>query len=100
MYSDGELLKANATVVAGMLIFLTITPLSKGVVQIIQRWFVLITILITLGLFFFSVFLLSFLPSVENNVSPLPSRILFVAGLVGILCAVGEVMAGLQYQKL
>ena len=95
MYSDRELLQANATVIAGILIFLTVTPLSKGVIQIIQRWFVLITILTTLGLFFFSIFFLSFLPTAENNVSSLPSRILFVAGVVCILCAVGEIMAGL-----
>jgi hypothetical protein len=37
MISEEALLQANATIIAGILIFLTIAPISKGVSKILER---------------------------------------------------------------
>jgi hypothetical protein len=61
MISEEGLLQANATIIAGILIFLTIAPISKGVVsKILERTLILSSICFTLAFLVFSITLLLF----------------------------------------
>ena len=67
MYGEEGLLSANATVIAGVLIFLTVSPFSKGAAQIIERKFVLVTLLVTMLLLTISIGIISFSSDVEDD---------------------------------
>jgi hypothetical protein len=99
MYDEGELLQANVTLIAGVLIFLTVTPLSRGVMEILVRRHNLIIIWITLTLFMFSIILLSFLPSPtdqERDLTFYLPRAFFIAGVIGIVSAVAGIAGTLS----
>ena len=63
MYDDKDLLQANVTLIAGVLIFLTFTPFSQGVREILERRNILYIIWATMTFFMISVVTLSFFPS-------------------------------------
>lgn len=52
MYDDKDLLQANVTLIAGVLIFLTFTPFSQGVREILERRNILYIIWATMTFFY------------------------------------------------
>jgi ABC-type Na+ efflux pump permease subunit len=101
MYSQGELLQANATVIAGVLIFLTVTRFSNSASEfseLVQRWFVLSAVLGVLILLMISIVAIPLSPDVKDgdDAPSLVARILFIAGIGAIIVAVVGIMRGLN----
>jgi hypothetical protein len=77
MVSDADLLQANATIITGVLIFLTIAPFSRGTVaQIIGRKAVLGVVLAILVVLTGSVVIMLF-----SSSSLFEAKIFFVIGI-------------------
>ena len=103
MYDDKDLLQANVTLIAGVLIFLTFTPFSQGVREILERRNILYIIWATMTFFMISVVTLSFFPSpnpeeqhwTQSQLLYIP-RILFIAGVIGIVSAVAGIAGSLS----
>ena len=104
MITDADLLAANATVIAGLLIFLTISPISTRVSAVItEKTSVLTSTYFTVGLLIASLLVLV-LPSAI--IVPLDTKtqkdllvaasILFMAGLIGIPYTINVIMKGLK----
>jgi hypothetical protein len=100
MADDSALLQANATVVAGILIFLTLAPFSKTVVAKIKEkknivWTVYLT-LISLIISVLAILLWPLLPGMMYNVLIFAiSRIAFVLGLMGVLGSIYVILHGI-----
>jgi hypothetical protein len=61
MISEGELLQANVTIIAGILIFLTLAPISRGIVyEILVRKYILEIVIYAILMFAGSMFGLLF----------------------------------------
>jgi hypothetical protein len=95
MITDADLLQANATLIAGILIFLTIAPFSGKITEHIKGSRLLLAIVyITLSLFALSTTTIFF-------VGDIPERVLFIAkfstlaGIVGIMFAIATIMGRL-----
>lgn len=95
-YDDAALLQAIATIIAGILIFLTITPLAtkgygQNVSEIKHGNTVIIYMTITLMIFITCVILISFPVSPEESefMARGIARILFFLGLVGVTATIG-----------
>ena len=94
MIEDADLLQANATLTVGILIFLTIAPLSGDVVrQIIERRIILWIVYATLTIFMASTAYLFFSSSLEETL--LIAKALTFIGIVGIMLAIATIVWGL-----
>ena len=70
MITNADILQANATLIAGVLIFLTIAPFSGSVVrQIMDRKAVLWTVYTTLALFLSSTTVFFLADTLENKLA-------------------------------
>ena len=95
MISDVDLLATNATLITGILIFLTIAPFSGNIRQIIEKRTLLWTIYITLSLFALSTAVIFFVVDVPE-LSLFITKLLTLAGIVGIVVATANVMRGVR----
>jgi hypothetical protein len=89
---DADILQANATLIAGILIFLTIAPFSRDVLgQIIERKVILIIISGTMIAFFASTAVILFpAGSPEGNITG--AKYLTAIGIGGIMFAMGVIL--------
>jgi multisubunit Na+/H+ antiporter MnhB subunit len=96
---DAGLLQANATVIIGILIFITIAPVSKEKdKKLLEKRDVLFSIVATLGFLATSVFFLLFNPFNINN-DLFITKVLFFAGLFILPATVFFIMSKLQKVK-
>jgi hypothetical protein len=101
-YDDDALLQAIATIIAGILIFLTITPLAtKGYPQIKHRNTMIICMTITLSIFMICVLLISFPVTPEESAyfGRGIARILFVMGLVSVIATISLFLQRITTQQ-
>jgi hypothetical protein len=95
MISDADLLQANATLITGILIFLTIAPFSGDVIrQVIEKRIVLWTVYITIGVLLASTLNIFFSTDSPQDILFL-SKAFTAGGIVGIMAAVMFVLSGL-----
>jgi hypothetical protein len=81
MISEGELLQANVTIIAGILIFLTLAPISRGIVyEIVVRKYILEIVIYAIILFAGSI--LSLLFPYELRIFSLQLPGLIIAGML------------------
>jgi hypothetical protein len=93
--NESDLLQADATVIVGILIFLTIAPLSRGAAQIIDRKWIVSFTFFTLCLFISSSILLldyPFFPNPPSEKEFKVSQALFSFGLVSLLVTIVAIM--------
>jgi hypothetical protein len=94
MISEGELLQANVTIIAGILIFLTLAPISRGIVyEIVVRKYILDIVIYAIILFAGS--MLSLLFPYELRIFSLKFPSFIIAGMLfmfGIGFVVGLVL--------
>jgi len=94
--TDADLLHANATIIAGILIFLTIAPFSRGAVpQIRERKTVLNTIYATLTLLLMSMLIIFFPGYLSYEVSLFTAKTFSIMGLFGVGTAIVLIMRAL-----
>lgn len=94
MITNADILQANATLIAGVLIFLTIAPFSGSVVrQIMDRKAVLWTVYTTLALFLSSTTVFFLADTLENKLAL--AKFFTLTGILGILIATIIVLRGL-----
>jgi hypothetical protein len=88
LFDDAALLQANATVIAGILIFLTISPLATPAVRYSNLH--IISTYGTLGILTISVLLISFpiRPEEARHIFQAVARLLFLSGLFGVIITV------------
>src|SRR5215208_2385091 len=87
MISDADLLQAIATIIAGILIFLTIAPFSRGAAtQIKERKAILWTVYAIVALFILSTAFILFGESDEDSF--FLAKIIFFTGLLGVITAI------------
>jgi ABC-type transport system involved in cytochrome c biogenesis permease subunit len=82
-YSD--MLQASATIIAGLLIFVTIAPLTRRY-EILKRGAFILSTFASIIFFIASIVGLLFYPPIESTVYVV--KVLFVIGLLGILATI------------
>jgi uncharacterized membrane protein YtjA (UPF0391 family) len=91
MINQADLLQADATVIAGVLIFLTVAPMSRGAAEIIHRLWIMSLTFFMLSFFISSSILLldyPFFPSPPTENEFKVAQFLFSAGLVLLLVTI------------
>jgi hypothetical protein len=95
MISDTDLLQANATLIAGILIFLTIAPLSSNVIaQIIEKRVVIWSVYATIVILLASTWTV-FFPTGSYQDSLSIAKVLTLGGIIGILAAISITLGGI-----
>ena len=93
MISDADLLQANAALITGIFIFLTLAPVSKSVtIAVFEKRHTLAFTLGTLAILVLSVMYL-INPGYENLEV---AKYLFIAGLFGIISIIVSILARLH----
>jgi hypothetical protein len=96
MVTESDLLQANATIIAGILIFLTIAPFSQSLsAQRRERKVMLVTVYITLLFLIASILLISFSYGTDTEDVFLGAKISFGIGLFGVAFVIATAMVNL-----
>jgi hypothetical protein len=91
MISQADLLQADATVIAGVLIFLTVAPMSRGAAEIMHRQWIISSTFFMLSFFISSIILLLDYPFFHIPPTEIDfkwAQFLFSAGLVSLLVTI------------
>ncbi|MDQ4056296.1 MAG: hypothetical protein M3156_02640 [Thermoproteota archaeon] len=95
---DSDLLSANATLITGILIFLTIAPISGGLaVAVFEKRYILYSTYGTVFLFIISISAFLFSSSQENRTI---GKYFFMAGLFGIGSMIAFIADRLRRAKI